>query len=138
MHLTKRTKNGVKKVTHLCAGVCGGVRGCAGQGLGGPLKSINPVSPEGPEGQPDALGHSPRAQGGTVADLCNLCLCNVCSGNLCLCILCLCDLCLCNLCLCNLCLCNLCLCNIGYWQLGWASLGKSGQFATATNHDLQR
>ena len=50
------------------AGVCGGARGCAAQGLGGPLKSINPVSPEGPEGQPDALGHSPRAQGGTVAD----------------------------------------------------------------------
>ena len=48
-----------------CAGVCGVARP---GGWGGPLKSINPVSPEGPEGQPDALGHSPRAQGGTVAD----------------------------------------------------------------------
>ena len=49
-----------------------GVQGCAGDatwGLRGPLKSVNPVSPEGPEGQPDALGHSPRAQGGTVADI---------------------------------------------------------------------
>ena len=50
------------------AGVCKGVRVYASQGLGGPLKSINPVSPEGPERQPLPLGHSPRAQGGTVAD----------------------------------------------------------------------
>ena len=50
------------------ANVREGVQGYAGQGLGGPLESVNPVSPEGPEGQPDALGHSPRAQGGTVAD----------------------------------------------------------------------
>ena len=40
------------------AAVCDGVQGCAGEGLGGPLK---PISPEGPEGQPGALGHSPRA-----------------------------------------------------------------------------
>ena len=43
------------------AGVCKGARGCAAQGLGGPVDSINPVNPEGPEGQPGALGHSLRA-----------------------------------------------------------------------------
>ena len=50
----------------MCATVCGGARA---KGWGGPLKPINPVSPEGPERQPWALGHSPRAQGGTVADI---------------------------------------------------------------------
>ena len=50
------------------AGVCDCVRMYATWGLGGLLKSINPVSPEGPERQPWALGHSLRAQGGTVAD----------------------------------------------------------------------
>ena len=47
---------------------CKVVQGCAGVrdlGVGGSLKTNYP---EGPEGQPDALGHSPRAQGGTVAD----------------------------------------------------------------------
>ena len=53
------------------ANVCRVVRVYASQGLGGPLKSINPVSPEGPERQPLPLGHSPRAQGGTVADSCS-------------------------------------------------------------------
>ena len=43
------------------ANVREGAQGCATWGLGGPLESVNPVSPEGPEGQPLPLGHSPRA-----------------------------------------------------------------------------
>ena len=50
------------------ARVCDCVRLYATWGLGGPLNSINPVNPEGPERQPLPFGHSPRAQGGTVAD----------------------------------------------------------------------
>ena len=41
------------------AGVCKGVRGCATQGLGGPLKTI---SQQGPEGQQKALDTPLRAR----------------------------------------------------------------------------
>ena len=58
--LNKKVEKWVEKVH---AGVRGCVQGYAGWRLGGPLNSINTVSPEGPEGQPGALGHSPRALG---------------------------------------------------------------------------
>ena len=64
--LNKKVEKWVEK-KH--ARVCKVAQGCTSQGLGGPLNSVNPVSPEGPERQPWPLGHSPRAQGGTVADL---------------------------------------------------------------------
>ena len=63
--LNKKDEKWSQKSHAGAAVVCGGVRP---GGWGGPLNSVNPVSPEGPEGQPLPLGHSPRAQGGTVAD----------------------------------------------------------------------
>jgi len=45
--------------------LCGCARGCASQGLGGPL---NQLIQRVQRGNREALDHTPRAQGGTVAD----------------------------------------------------------------------